>query len=118
MKTDSNENIVDTFLDHVRYLKIVHHVPGRIRVKASWDGARQLVKMDSRMDQQGLSEIISRIPGITEYRVNEKALSVIISYDTGILPFDLWEEVGSLGQYPMNREAVRGKLLSIVNEKE
>ena len=32
MKEYSNEELVDGFLDHIRYLSIAHHVKGRIRV--------------------------------------------------------------------------------------
>ncbi|MBL0712388.1 MAG: hypothetical protein JJV98_01695 [Desulfosarcina sp.] len=114
MKTNSNEKIVDTFLDHIRYFKIVHHVPGRIRVKAGWDGVRHLVGMDNKK----IEDVIDRIPGITSYRINKKALTVIATYDSAILSFTLWEEVGSLGQYPMKREEVREKLLTLLDQKK
>ncbi len=114
MKTNSNEKIVDTFLDHIRFLKIAHHVPGRIRVKAGWDGVRHLIGMDSKE----IEDIIDRIPGITGHRVNKKALSVIITYNPAILPFTLWKKVGSLGQYPMKQEEVREKLLTLLDENK
>ena len=106
----SNEEIVDIFLDHVRYLKVKHHVNGRIRVKASWNGAKKLVAMKDGE----LEKIIDSIPGIEEYRINPKALSVIIEYDPDVLPFSLWEEVGTLGEYPANRENIRAQLLDIM----
>jgi len=107
----SNEDIVAGFLDHVRYLKVKHHVNGRIRVKASWNGAKKLVAME----EGELERIITSIPGIKEYRVNPKALSVIIEYDPDILPFLLWEEVGTLGEYPANRANVQTQLLDILD---
>ena len=111
MKTNSNEKIVDTLLDYVRYLKIVHHVQGRIRIKAGWDGIRHLAGVNETVPE----DVIDRVPGITGYRVNKKALSVIIAYDSAILPFELWEEVGALGQYPMKQEEVKGKLMTLLN---
>jgi hypothetical protein len=107
----SNEEIIDNFLDHVRYLKVKHHVNGRIRVKASWSGARKLASVK----EGELETIIAGIPGIGEYRVNRKALSVIIEYNPDVLPFSLWEEVGTLGEYPANRENIRTQLLDIMN---
>lgn len=107
----NNEEIVDNFLDHVRYLKVKHHVNGRIRVKASWNGAKKL----ATMKEGDLEKIIESIPGIGEYRVNLKALSVIIEYDPDVLPFALWEEVGTLGEYPANRDNVRLQLLDVMN---
>ena len=114
MKTYSNEKIVDTFINHVRYLKIAHHVPGRIRVKAGW---RSLSHLKEITDKE-IKNVIDRIPGLTGYRANKKALSVIIAYDPAILPFTLWEEVASLGQYPIKQEEVRKKLLALLDEKK
>ncbi len=107
----TNEQVVEGFLDHVRFLAIAHHVPGRIRVKASWRNIKQLAGIDAKQ----LQEIIERIPGIVDYRVNRKALAVIINYDTEILPFDLWEDIGSLGQYPVKQGEVKKRLLGILN---
>jgi len=111
MKQYSNKEIVDTFLDHVRYLKVKHHVIGRIRVKASLDGAKKL----ATMEKGELENIIASIPGILEYRINPKALSVIIEYDPNVLPFSLWEEIGILSEYPANRENIRTQLLDIMD---
>ncbi len=109
----SSEDIVDNFLDHVRYLKVKHHVNGRIRVKASWNGAQKL----ATMKEGELEDIIASIPGIGEYRINSKALSVIIHYDPDVLPFSLWEDVGTLGEYPANQENVRTQLLDIMSKQ-
>lgn len=107
----TNEEVVDGFLDNIRYLKIAHHVNGRIRVKATWSGAQKLAKEDTN----DLEAIISRIPGITDYRVNKKALSVVISYDTSVLAYQLWEDIGTLNENPLNRGEVRDRLLNIFN---
>ncbi len=110
MEEYTNEFIVDQFLDNIRYLKIAHHVTGRIRVKATWSGAKKLASEDT----DRLESIIARIPGITEYRVNKKALSVAITYDPGILPYELWEDVGKLGENPVNRDGVKIRLMEIL----
>ncbi len=109
----SNEEIVASFLDHIRYLNIAHHVNGRIRVKASLSGARKLAEVEAGE----LERIISSIPGIEDYRVNKKALSVIINYNPQILPFSLWERVGQLKENPAGRESVESELLTILNEQ-
>lgn len=107
----SNEQLVDSFLDHIRYLKIAHHVNGRIRVKANLNGAKKL----ANVEEGEIEKVIAMIPGIEKYRVNKKALSVIINYDPEVLSFSLWNEVGTLGEYPMNRDNVRDQLLDILN---
>jgi len=115
MQELNKEKIVDTFLGHVRHLQIKHHVPGRIRVKATWNGARKLAN-GKNID---IEKTIDMIPGIHDYRVNPKALSVIITYDPELLPFNLWEEIGRLGEYPQGRDKVREELLALLKiEKE
>jgi len=107
----TSEELVDGLLDHMLYLHIAHHVPGRIRVKASWSGATKL----GSVDEQELTIIVASIPGIVGYRINKKALSVIIEYDTDVLSPQLWEEVASVGQYPGKRDAVRDQLLTLLD---
>jgi len=110
MTAYSNEDIVDTFLDHLRHLRIAHHVPGRIRVKASLSAAQHLAKVD----MQEAEALVQRIPGIEGYRANPGALSVIIQYDQHLLPFSLWEEIGGLHDNPLARDTVRARLLAIL----
>lgn len=105
------EKIIDDFLDHVRYLRVKHHVPGRIRVKANLNGVKKLVSVGST----AIEETIAAIPGIIDYRVNKKAFSVIIDYNPEVLPFDLWEDIGKLGEYPLYKEQIRQQLLDILN---
>ena len=110
----SNEEIVGAFLDHIRYLTIAHHVKGRIRVKATWSGAQKLADVD----EKEIEAIVAAIPGIRNYRVNKKALSVIIEYDTEILSYQLWEDVGALGENPINNNRVREELLAILDRQD
>jgi len=110
----SNEQIVDGFLDHLRYLNIAHHVNGRIRIKASLSGALKLASMG----EGEIEKIITMIPGIKEFRLNKKALSVVITYDPEVLSFSLWEEIGALAAYPTNRDNVKTQLLDILHRQQ
>ncbi len=110
MNQYTHEEVVDVFLDHIRYLAIVHHVTGRIRVKAGWDAVKTLAKTGT----SEIERVIGMIPGIHDYRVNKKALSVVIEYDPAVLPFSLWEDVGRLKDYPLHRDEVRERLLAIL----
>jgi hypothetical protein len=107
MPNPTREELIDGLLDHMLYLQIAHHVEGRIRIKASWNGAKIL----NQARKGDIEAIIAAIPGIREYRINKKALSVVITYDSRIFPHALWEEVAALGQYPARRQAVRERLL-------
>ncbi len=108
--TYSDEEAVDTFLDYMRYFSIKHHVPGRIRVKASLLKVGELKKLDG----QGFEEFIDRIPGINGYRVNKSALSAVIEYDDAVLPFALWEDVVTVNSFPTKRDELREKLLALL----
>ncbi len=106
----TNDKIVDEFLNHIRYFKVAHHVTGRIRIKASLRSAREL----QHVNKEQLEEIIDRVPGVTSYRVNIKALSLVIEYDPEIVSFSLWEDAASIESYPLKREEVREKLLELL----
>ncbi len=108
--TYSDEEAVDIFLDYMRYFSIAHHVPGRIRVKASLLKAKELKKLDPT----GFEGFIDRIPGIKGYRVNKAALSAVIEYDTAALPFALWEEVVTINSWPAKHDEVKEKLLALL----
>jgi hypothetical protein len=114
MNESDMEDIIDDFLDHVRYLRVRHHVPGRIRVKASLNGAKKLVSVGSA----AIEETITAIPGIEDYRINKKALSVIIDYNPEVLPFELWEDIDKLGEYPLYRKQIKQQLLDIIDNNQ
>lgn len=108
----TNEQITDNFLDHIRYLKIAHHVAGRIRIKATLHGALKLTSMG--IDPEDIIKLTTKIPGINKYRLNKKALSIIIEYNSDILPFSLWEEIAALSKYPAHRPQVKSKMVDIL----
>ncbi|AGA32288.1 hypothetical protein TVNIR_0587 [Thioalkalivibrio nitratireducens DSM 14787] len=56
----------------------LHHVPGRMRIRA------RLFLSESRERSQALRRLRA-IPGIRSLRLNEKAGSVTLYYDTGIV---------------------------------
>lgn len=113
MKSFNDEELLDEFLAHVKYFKIAHHVMGRIRVKALLSKVKKLSGID-KMDFEG---IITRIPGIKDYRVNMKAFTVVIEYDPKILPYDLWQDVGELHKHPLRAESLKERLLGILESK-
>ncbi len=113
MDKENNEELVENFLDNIRYLSIAHHVAGRIRIKAGWDAVKKL----GDIEPVDIERAIAAIPGIVNYRVNKKALSVIVEYDIDILPYSLWEEVGGLRENPLNREKVKKQLLEILQRQ-
>lgn len=70
-----------------QHLSIVHHVPGRIRLRA---GAA-LYKHASTLNSDGLKSLLESLNGIHDIRVNPNAASLIIQYDPTHFPPSLWE---------------------------
>ncbi len=58
--------------------RIAHHLPGRLRLKFS---ASALSELDVTASKQWLDNF----PGITSYRLNPAALSLLIEYDTNLV---------------------------------
>ncbi len=77
------------FLDLRRYISIVHHVPGRIRLKLSLTALAHLPKVDPAP----FVDLVSRVKGVKETRVNKAALSVVVEYDSSSIPPSLWERL-------------------------
>ncbi len=74
-----------------RHLHIVHHIPGRLRLRAS-AGLLELARA-WRSRRMGLDEAIEVIDGIRSARVNPMAASAVIEYDRKRLPPDAWRRL-------------------------
>ncbi|MDW8319558.1 MAG: hypothetical protein RMN53_17165 [Anaerolineae bacterium] len=77
----------ETLLGLRRHLSIVHHLPGRIRLRLApclWADA-------ARWDDAGLRDSLQRLEGIRAVRVNKAVASVIIEYDPQLVPPQQWE---------------------------
>lgn len=77
------------FLHLRRYITIVHHVPGRIRLKLSLTALAHLPKVDPAP----FVDLVARVKGVKETRVNKSALSVVVEYDPQAIPAPLWERL-------------------------
>jgi hypothetical protein len=70
-----------------QHLSIVHHVPGRIRLRAG----PALYKHASTLNNNGLKSMLESLNGIHDIRINPNAASLIIQYDPNHFPPSLWE---------------------------
>ena len=77
------------FLHLRRFITIVHHVPGRIRLKLSLTAIAHLPKVDPTP----FVDLVSRVKGVKQTRVNKAALSVVVEYDSSSIPPALWERL-------------------------
>jgi len=74
------------FLHLRRFVSIVHHVPGRIRLKLELAALAQL----PNVDPAPFVALVQRIRGVRTTRLNPAALSVVVEYDPHIIPAALW----------------------------
>jgi hypothetical protein len=68
------------------YLRIVHHVPGRIRIKF-------VASIKNHPKAKELVDKEKSLSGINKIRMNAAARSVVIEYDQKQIPPDLLQEL-------------------------
>lgn len=103
-----------------RHLSIVHHLPGRIRLRLGpslWGSA-------SRIDRDLFQGLLDRLEGIRDIRVNKAVATVIIEYDPHRVPPGDWEtlvqgDAAAAGDILKQWLARYGRLIrNPLNEKE
>ncbi|MFV0481314.1 MAG: hypothetical protein ACK5LP_04960 [Campylobacteraceae bacterium] len=77
-----------------KYLSVIHHSRGRLRVRIS----PEIVKLKDDFDGKKLSltsisDIPKKINGIKDVKVIPLMGSVTINYDDSIFPMKLWEDL-------------------------
>ncbi|MFZ2447755.1 MAG: HMA2 domain-containing protein [Syntrophobacteraceae bacterium] len=89
-----------------RHVSIVHHIPGRIRLRVSPSG----VALASGLD---LNQLIDCIPGVIGIRVNALVGSIVIEYDPDRLSPDLWEAMARSNGDPESVSEIEGRLAMV-----
>ncbi len=102
-ETENKDSFIDKLIDLAGQTEIVHHIPGRIRLKVQLPGL-----LLARGLQAG--DLINYITGILDARTNAAARSIVISYDTGVIAPDLWERLVNGKKGPSLGNSVREKL--------
>lgn len=95
--------LIDRLIELAVQSDIVHHIPGRIRLK---------VKLAALLRARDLeiSDLVDRFAGILDARANAGARSIVISYDTGTIPPTLWEHLVNGKSDPPQQQAMREQL--------
>ena len=78
---------IQALLEMREHLSIVHHVPGRVRLRV---GAA-LYGQASALDGNSLNSFLQSMDGIHDIRVNPAAASLVVRYDPTHYPPNLWE---------------------------
>ncbi len=71
--------MIEELLAVKKYISVVHHVDGRIRLKVDPGILKDPVS-------KRLEEISGNIPGVLDKRVNMLARSVVLRYDPAVIP--------------------------------
>ena len=72
-----------------RAVKIVHHIHGRVRLRAT----PELRRLFAGKDNEGLLDTLATTIGVEKVRVNPISASLVIQYDPQRIPFHAWEDL-------------------------
>jgi hypothetical protein len=75
------------FLTLRRHLRIAHHIPGRIRLRAGPSIVKDLGVVDARV----FDRVLGALHGIREFRANPRAGSIVVEYVPAEIRPDWWE---------------------------
>lgn len=109
----AHEKALDAMFFIASCARIAHHIPGRIRLKFTYESAKGL-----EMKQISLTpELIYEAPGIENIRVNRATGSVTIEYDSAVLPDTLWDKLvgGKLAEQEIRE--VKARLMELWQSK-
>ena len=104
--TDVTEASYEILLKARDQLRVIHHDPGRIRLRFSPKILTSVPELRSEADRDWLTSI----PGIARVKTNLVTFSLTISYDPAVITPDAWERVlsGSDNEARAVLEAVCG----------
>ena len=83
--------VEDYLIPLLEEAEIAHHIPGRIRLRFNHSILARLPKVNGI--EKEIQKIVNQIEAIKNIRLNLFAGSVVVQYDTDILPPDFWQEV-------------------------
>ncbi|MDV7212058.1 HMA2 domain-containing protein [Azotobacter beijerinckii] len=79
----------DELRDSLVYIRVVHHIQGRIRLKLV-AGYESLAGQGRQARQ--FQSILDRTPGVHGVRVNLLARSCTVEYDPQVIPVEAWDD--------------------------
>lgn len=78
----------DRLRESIHGIRIVHHLPGRIRLKLEADLAG--LPLPTATDLNHFQNLLAKVAGVRDLRINFMARSCTVEYDPKIIPFDAW----------------------------
>ena len=84
-------SVDDYLIPLLEEAEIVHHIPGRIRLRFNHSIVSKLPKVNGI--EKEIQKLANEIEAIKNIRLNLFAGSVVVQYDTDLLSPDFWQEV-------------------------
>jgi len=97
--------VEDYLIPLLEEAQIAHHIPGRIRLRFNHSILAALPKLNGI--EKEIQKIADQIEAIKDIRLNLYAGSVVVQYDTDLLPSVFWEEVVAEKDLERLREMAR-----------
>ena len=82
-----NPDSLQRFVALRRYFTVVHHLPGRIRLRVD----AGFLAAAGQAERAAVTQLLEAVDGIDAVRVNALAASVVVQYDTHRLAPAHWE---------------------------
>ncbi len=102
-ETAKKDVFIDRLIGLATQTEIVHHTPGRIRLKIGLSGLYLAMNLDA-------ADLMKYFDGILDARTNAAARSIIICYDERVIAPDLWEQLVDAKKDSPLRDLVREQL--------
>lgn len=83
----------ETLLALLPKVRVVHHIPGRIRLKLVDLELPSATRLPGRGALRKVDDIAARIPGVRSLRLNPLARSCAVEYDPRIIPEQAWGDL-------------------------
>ena len=92
MKMMNKMNLYEQFQTLAACIEIVHHIPGRIRLRLALDeSSASNLSLQSLLEQVGdFKKALDSVPAIRSVRVNAMARSCTVEYDPRAVPAQAW----------------------------
>lgn len=75
-----------------RYLRVAHHIPGRIRLKLDVDPDLDQARLEAVADARRFGRVLDDVPGIRSVKINLLARSCTLEYDRHVIPAAAWPD--------------------------
>ncbi len=80
---------VEKIIEISSYLKKIHHIKGRIRVRVN----PKIKEYSSGVSIEDIQTLPQKINGIKNIKINKIVGSITVMYDNEAFPFELWEDL-------------------------